>query len=93
MPFVNYLAQGTLACLLIHDHEFFRYVIWDKFVGVSNMYYASHGCFLLCVVGTMVGVFGCSFVVDRMRVILLERNIQKTKVFEKLCAKVDGIFN
>jgi hypothetical protein len=89
MPFINYLSQGTFACLLIHDHEFFRYVIWDKFFCPYNWFYSKY--YLLLTLGTVITVFTFTTAVDRFRVRLLERRILSMSIIDQLCIKWSSI--
>ena len=40
MPMINFLATGTFGVLLIHDHNFFRSVLW-KDILKTDLWYGS----------------------------------------------------
>lgn len=87
---INYLATGTFGILLIHDHNFFRYVLWKNLLQTDRWY--GSGIFVLFVIAVVIWIYVVGFVIDRIRVILLEQKIFQSMRIKKLCKKCDGVF-
>lgn len=87
--FINTLATGTFGILLIHDHNFFRYVFWDKVIHTPDLYYSSNLIPHSIIAALWIFIMG--FVIDKLREFCLERNILKSKLLNQICGNCDNI--
>ena len=87
--FINTLATGTFGILLMHDHNFFRYVFWDKVIHTPELYYSSN--LIPHSILAALWIFIMGFVIDKLREFCLERNILKIKLLNQICGKCDNI--
>lgn len=62
---INYLAAGTFGILLMHDHNFFRTVLWENILHTQDWYYASW--FPAAVAAVVVWVYAVGFLIERVR--------------------------
>lgn len=90
-PVINALASGTFGVLLIHDHNFFRYPFWGKIVRASLWYY--HDKFAILVVMFTLWTFAACFIVDRIRMYMLERPVMRLKAVRTLGERYDAMLN
>ncbi len=88
-PLINYLATGTFGILLIHDHNFFRYVLWKQIIRTEEWY--ESGIFVLIVIAVVIWVYAVGFLIDRVRVLLLEQKIFRHVKVNEMCEKCDAI--
>lgn len=88
---LNTLASSTLAILMIHDHNFFRKVMWNDIVHTQNWLYSRY--FLIRVFITVICIYLICTIIDLLRRYLLEKNIFNLKPIKKICSKVDCIVN
>lgn len=91
IPAINMIATTTFGILLYHDHNYFRPVVWHRFVQASTWYYVGHFEFLLYVILATLAVFTVGAVFDFLRQHLLEKPFMKSKLFNKLCEKIDDL--
>ena len=87
MPMINFLATGTFGVLLIHDHNFFRSVLW-KDILKTDLWYGSSK-FVIYVGVYVILVFAVCFAIDKMRFYLLEERIFKSAKVKEFCEKCD----
>ncbi len=87
---VNYLAKTMFGILLIHDHNFFRYVLWPQIIHAASWY--NSPWFLLIVLVVSLAVFLACAAIDLFRGGVLEKYVFKIPFLQKFCKKLDGIF-
>lgn len=75
---INKIATCTFGVLLIHDHQFFRYALWQKIVKTQEWYYSDK--YILYFVFVTLCVFITCSVFDFLRQITIERIIMKSKI-------------
>lgn len=64
---INQVAKGTFGVLLIHDHPFFRPILWNRVVRIDKIADYGFGVYCLLIVLIPVGIFiVCSFI-DALR--------------------------
>lgn len=88
---LNTLASSTLAILMIHDHNYFRKVLWNDVIHTQDWMYSR--LFLIRVFITVISIYLICTVIDILRRCLLEKWIFNLKFIKKLCNKVDCIVN
>lgn len=88
---INFLAKPTFAILMIHDHNFFRPVVWNTIIKANTWYYSKH--FIVRVGLTVVFIYLVCTVIDYIRLYLIEKNIMKLKCIKRLEEKVDKVMN
>lgn len=88
---INALAGNTLAVLLIHDHEFFRYQLWNTLLHTSDWYGAR--AFPLFIFLIVLWIFSLCAIMDQLRVRLLERPLLNGKRLQGFCQKCDLVLN
>lgn len=87
---VDIVAGTTFGILLIHDHGFFRYVLWGGIVNAPSWWYSQH--YLLRLVAVTVAVFAVCSLIDYARQRLLERPIAASRAFRTAGEKLDGVW-
>lgn len=85
--FINFIAQGTFGVLLIHDHNFFRNVLWDKIIATNTWYYSKY--FVLLMIAYSIGIFYVCTMIDFLRRVILESSISKCKLYSKIKVKLE----
>lgn len=87
---INTLSKYTFAVLLIHDHNFFRGIIWNRFIETGTWYYSSY--FILYLFITCCTVFFVCSVIDYLRQSVLEKplllNPKLQDLFQKINTKI-----
>lgn len=91
IPVINKIARHTFGVLLMHDHNFFRNVLWLQLVMTSTWYYSPY--FLLYVLLSTVLIFIIGIVIDIFREHILEKFIFQLRVVKNFCLKGDEIIN
>jgi len=89
LPFINYLASGTLGILLIHDHNFFREILWKGILRTQEWYAGRY--FIIMVAFITALVFISCFVIDRLRFHIFEKNILKNDRIQKCIQRCDQV--
>ena len=75
--FINSIGKSTLAVYLIHEHPIIYPIIW-KDIFKSEVYYNSSTMLFLLNILLSVGiVFIVSIVIDKIRIVLIEKKIFK----------------
>lgn len=91
VPIINYLAIPTFGILLIHDHNFFRPVVWNVIFNTSTWYYEPY--FLLRVIFVSGLIYVICGVIDFIRIFTLEKLIFKSSKIKSACIGFDKIIN
>lgn len=91
IAFVNTLASTTFAVLLIHDHNFFRGVLWTSIVNVPSLWYSRAFPFYMISVSIIIFI-SCS-VIDILRQRLVEIRITKSLTYKCIAKKLDSIWS
>ena len=90
--FINFIASHTFGILLFHDHNYFRYIIWERVFSVKKSYEFGFGALVLYTVSVVIIIFLIGTVIDLIREYALEKNIQKTKIYSKICGTLENYF-
>lgn len=85
---VNKIATTTFGILLIHDHNFFRSVLWKIIVRVQDWYYSKY--FIVFVFLAAVIIFTLGMLIDFLRQLLLEKPIFKSKKLQRFFNNMDS---
>lgn len=85
--FINKIAQTTFGILLIHDHNFFRYVLWKDIVHAQDWYYVTD--FVVRIIAISFIIFIICSVIDYIRANLLEKPIMRNKKIQDICFSVN----
>lgn len=91
LKIINVMAKPTLAILMIHDHNFFRPVVWNKIIKADTWYYSEY--FIVYVVLTVLFIYLTCSLIEYLRVMLIERKVMKLKVIRDLEVKIDEVIN
>lgn len=86
---INKIATCTFGVLLIHDHQFFRYALWQKIVKTQEWYYSDK--YILYFVLVTLCVFITCSVFDFLRQITIEKLIMKSKLVNKATIKLNSL--
>lgn len=90
-PIINSIATGTFAVLLIHDHNFFRYNLWNQIINTSSLNYES--MLLPKIVAYSIWIFFVCYVIEKVRVFVLEKNIFKNSYIIELSNRINTWIN
>lgn len=86
---INFLATGTFGILLFHDHNFFRYILWKDIFKTESWYYSKYFILFLIIITLLVYIIG--FVIDKIRIVLIERPIFNNLSIVKKCKHLDSL--
>ncbi len=89
---INFIASHTFGILLLHDHNYFRYIIWERIFGVSKVYPAGALIQLAYTIIVALIVFAAGVLIDIIREYLLEKPLTKTKLYLKACYLLEKCF-
>lgn len=92
IPVINAIATTTFGILLYHDHNFFRPVVWQRFVQASTWYYVSPLRFVLHIIAATLGIFAVGMVIDFVRQ-LVEKVVLRSKLIAAVCQKIDRVYS
>lgn len=87
---VNALASTTFGILLIHDHGFFRYVLWENVVQASSWWHSN--IFILLITGWTIAIFAICASIDYIRMRLIERPLMNRPVVMNIIRRVDNVW-
>ena len=91
IPLINAVASTTFGVLLYHDHNFFRPVVWDRFVQAPTWYYVPPVKFVFHILFAVLCIFVVGMIIDFIRQ-FLERQVVRLGFIQIFCQKVDCIF-
>lgn len=87
---VNIVAGTTFGVLLIHDHGFFRYVLWSHIVSAPAWWYSHH--YLLRLAAVSVAIFITCSLIDYARQKLLERPVVGSRAICSASERLDSVW-
>lgn len=88
---INIIAGTTFGILLLHDHNFFRSVLWNNIFRVPEWWYSKY--FVLRIIACVVIIFIFGGVIDLLRQKVIERPIFSTKLIKNLSQRLDNLVN
>ena len=86
----NKIATGTFAVLLIHDHNYFRSILWGTIIEKTNITSLGNLSFVGMFVLIVLVVFSICICIDFIRQ-KIEVLILKSNSVQQLCVKIDKI--
>lgn len=86
---VNKIASTTFGVLLIHDHNTFRTVLWEKVLGANG--WANSPNMLFYVLLCSAGLFAIGALVDCVRQLLYARLTMNSSHYVKLINSLDNL--
>lgn len=89
---INVIASHTFGVLLLHDHSYFRYIMWERVFCISKIYASAAYIQLLYTIVVTIVVLVAGTLVDILRVQLLEKPMSKTKLYRKTCTILEKCF-
>ncbi len=89
---INFIASHTFGVLLLHDHNYFRYVIWKRVFFVENFYDADLPILIAYTAAVVIAIFAVGIIVDTVREYLFEKPITKTKLYLKISGGLESCF-
>lgn len=84
---INFVASTTFGILLIHDHNYFRTILWNNILKCSSWYYDKY--FFLHVIMFTIDIFIICGIIDYLRQIFIERQIMKLNKISTICTRMD----
>lgn len=88
---INLVAATAFGVLLIHDHGFFRYPLWNVLASVSSWWYEPSFSFRV-VLWALIVFMTCALV-DLIRQRVFEKGIVDLALFRKACEHMDSIWS
>lgn len=89
---INFIASHTFGILLLHDHNYFRYVIWKRVFFVENFYGVKLPMLVVYSVAVVLAIFVAGIIIDTVREYVLEKPIIRTKIYTKVCNGLESCF-
>lgn len=62
---INYIAHAAFGVLLFHDHNFFRYVLWQNILNAQDWYYKS--TFIMWIIACVIGIYLIGLLMETVR--------------------------
>lgn len=87
---INTIAGTTFGILLIHDHNFFRSVIWSVVLKVQEWYYSPY--FAVLLLGNTLLIFIVCAAIDYLRQFTLEKAVFSLPAVTALCVRMNAVF-
>lgn len=88
---INQIAKPTFGILLIHDHNFFRPIVWQKIIRTDTWY--DSDVFLIRIGLATLFIYIVGAIIDYGRMYFLEKPIFKSKQLKAFCKKLDARIN
>ncbi len=85
---INLVASTTFGVLLIHDHGFFRNVLWGGVVNSASWWYSDS--YIPLLVGWTLGILVFCSALDLMRQKAIERSLMRTGFIKWLNRSMDS---
>ena len=89
--YINSIASVTFGILLIHDHNYFRSILWQDIFHCSQWYYSND--FILRVIGCVLLIFIVCGCIDYLRQYYIESPLIKWNKLIYLCKRMDDKIN
>lgn len=89
---INTIASHTFGVLLLHDHNYFRYVIWGNVFSVEKIYGAGLPMLAGYTVAVTALIFVAGVLVDMLREKCLEKPLEGTRLYASLCSGLETYF-
>lgn len=89
--YINAVATINLGVLLIHDHNYFRSVLWNDIFECSQWYYSSR--YILYILGCVLIIYVACGCIDYIRQYFIEQPLMKCKKLIAFTQKIDGKVN
>lgn len=90
VPEINAIASTTFGVLLYHDHNFFRPVVWHRFIKASTWYYEPPFRFVVYIIISTLFVFTAGMLFDFVRQ-FLEKRVFRLKIVGVACEKFEQV--
>lgn len=87
---INWIAPTTFGILLMHDHNFFRSVLWNNIVNTSLWW--NNKYLIVIILTCSLTIFIIGMIIDKIRVFLLEEPILESKHFNIFIKKLENKF-
>ena len=88
---INCIAKTTFGILLMHDHNFFRPIVWNV-IFQTHLWYESR-LFIVHLVATSLLLYILGSIIDMVRITFLEKPLMNMNWLKKICAKCDRLLN
>lgn len=88
---INQIAKPTFGILLIHDHNFFRPVVWYNIIHADTWY--DSDVFLIRIILATLFIYIVGSLIDYARMYLLEKPIFKSEKLKQYCKRIDNVIN
>lgn len=86
---INFIAKSSFGILLIHDHNIFRYVLWNNIVECQKWYYSNY--FVVYLVATVFSIFFVGVIIDSVRRVVIEKPLFNSDKVKTLCVRMDNL--
>ena len=93
---ILFLSKSSFGVYLLHENDFIRSVLWDKIIGVKNMYFKPHLIFIGHVLLCAIIIYLIGTITEFIRTLLIEKVTFEDKLGRKInewCLKIDNIMN
>lgn len=91
--FINFVASHTFGILLLHDHNYFRYIIWDRVFNVENFYGVNIFILIAYTISVVLILFTIGILIDVIREYVIERPVLKTNWYSTMGKALESCFN
>lgn len=90
--FINFIASHTFGILLLHDHNYFRYIIWERVFNVENFYGANILILIEYTILVVLIIFAVGILADVIRQYVFEKPIIKSNCYSKISKALESCF-
>ena len=89
---INYFASISFAVYLFHESNFMRYRLWHNIFGMEFINNIPGGVFSTLIIA-IISFYIITAIIEVLRKNLVEKNVLKLKVLNRLFYKVDNFMN
>ena len=89
---INYFASISLGVYLFHESNFMRYRLWHEIITMEKIQ-RLHGGIITGLVISIIAFYAITAIIEFFRINLIEKNILKSKIINKLFKKIDNFMS
>ena len=89
---INYFASISLGVYLFHESNFMRYRLWHEIITMEKIQ-RLHGGVITGLVISIIAFYAITAIIEFFRINLIEKNILKSKIINKLFKKIDNFMS
>lgn len=90
---INFISKSMLAVYLFSDHQLYKSVLWDIDFKMKEYLFKPVYIFGIRILFALFMIFIFAIILDTLRREILEKNLFKIKILNKICTKFNSYIN